>query len=104
MLYELAIMAGASPRVPAYNAACCYALLGKSDEAFAWLGQSIDAGWRDVEHLRADTDFQSLHADPRCESVSFVRSQRSPWPADVFSEIRASSLVLANIDEEPTYC
>ena len=29
MLYELAIMAGASPRVPAYNAACCYALLGK---------------------------------------------------------------------------
>ncbi len=23
MLYELAIMAGASPRVPAYNTACC---------------------------------------------------------------------------------
>ena len=22
---------------PAYNAACCYALLGKSDEAFAWI-------------------------------------------------------------------
>ena len=87
MLYELAIMAGASPRVPTYNAACCYALLGRTDEAFAWLGQSLDAGWRDVDHLRADTDFQSLHADPRwetvgkrCEEVSaaFSKSVKEP--------------------------
>ena len=87
MLYELAIMAGASPRVPTYNAACCYALLGRTDEAFAWLGQSLDAGWRDVDHLRADTDFQSLHADPRWEatvkrckeaSVAFRKSVKEP--------------------------
>ena len=87
MLYELAIMAGASPRVPAYNAACCYALLGKTDEAFTWLGQSLDAGWRDVGHLRADTDFESLHADPRWEAtvkrceeaeLAFTKSLKEP--------------------------
>lgn len=87
VLYEDAIKAGASPRVPAYNAACCYALLGKTDEAFTWLGQSLDARWRDVEQLRADTDFQSLHADPRweatakrCEEVSvpFSKSVKEP--------------------------
>ncbi len=87
MLYELAIMAGASPRVPTYNAACCYALLGKTDDAFTWLAKTLDAGWRDVEHLRADTDFQSLHADPRwaavvkrCEeaSTAFSKSVKEP--------------------------
>ena len=87
MLYELAIMAGASPRVPAYNAACCYALLGKTDEAFTWLDQSLDARWRDVAQLRADIDFQSLHADPRwkavvkrCEEVeaAFAKSLKEP--------------------------
>lgn len=86
-LYEDAIQAGASPRVPAYNAACCYALLGKTDEAFTWLDKSLDAGWRDVVHLRADTDFQSLHADPRWEvtvnrcmelEVAFTKSLQEP--------------------------
>jgi len=86
-LYEEAIEAGASPRVPAYNTACCYALLGKPDEAFTWLDKSLDAGWRDVAHLRADTDFQSLHADPRWElalkrcqelAAAFTKSLKEP--------------------------
>ncbi len=86
-LYEDAIQAGASPRVPAYNAACCYALLGKTDEAFTWLDKSLDAGWRDVVQLHADTDLQSLHADPRWEvtvsrsmalEVAFTNSLKEP--------------------------
>ncbi|MCH8148566.1 MAG: hypothetical protein IH987_11315 [Planctomycetes bacterium] len=95
MLYEVAIMAGASPRVPSYNAACCYALLEKADEAFTWLGQSLDAGWRDVAQLRNDTDFQSLHADPRWEAVvkrceeveaAFAKSPKEPVLRDELLE------------------
>jgi tetratricopeptide (TPR) repeat protein len=57
-LYEAAIEAGAQSPTPAYNAACCYGLLGDSDEAFAWIDRAIEAGWRDVEHLKADTDLE----------------------------------------------
>ena len=64
-LYAAAIEAGAPPRATAYNAACCHALLGDADEAFAWLGRSIEGGWRDIEHLKADSDLESLHDDPR---------------------------------------
>ena len=78
-LYEAAIEAGLESATPAYNAACCYALLGKSDEAFAWIDRSIEAGWTDVEQLKIDTDFKSLHEDPRwpaairkCEDANVV--------------------------------
>ncbi len=69
-LYVAAIEAGLESAAPAYNAACCYALLGKSDEAFAWIDRSIEAGWTDVEQLKIDTDSKSLHEDPR-------------WPASI---------------------
>ena len=81
-LYQDAIKAGAQPGVPAYNAACCFALLGKTDEAFTWLAKSLDAGWRDVEKLRADADFKSLHADPRWE----VALERCKKAQDAFAK------------------
>ena len=106
-LYADAIKAGASPRVPAYNAACCYALLARTDEAFIWLDKSLDAGWRDVEHLRADTDLQSLHVDPRWEATvkrcqeleaAFAQSLKEPalrTKVRVFSSIRDGSSLAA---------
>lgn len=36
-LYEAAVKAGAATPLPAYNAACCYAVLGKADDAFTSL-------------------------------------------------------------------
>jgi hypothetical protein len=33
-LYTAAVQAGAATPLPAYNAACCYALLGRADDAF----------------------------------------------------------------------
>jgi len=86
-LYEAAIRAGADAAKTAYNAACCHALLGKPDDAFKWLNNAFNAGWRDVEQLKADADFKSLRADPRweqavkrCEQVlaAFVRTLKEP--------------------------
>ena len=86
-LCEDAIKAGASPRIPAYNAACCYALLGRTDKAFNWLDKSLDAGWRDVDSLKSDSDFRSLHSDPRwgqaierCQEnrVTYLKSIQQP--------------------------
>ena len=48
-----------------YNAACAYALMGKSDLAFEMLGRSRQAGFLNLEHIKTDPDLKSLRKDPR---------------------------------------
>jgi len=67
--YEAAMKAGAGGRVVPYNAACCYALAGQADDAFRCLERAVGAGWRDVEHLKSDSDLDSLHADARWSGI-----------------------------------
>lgn len=43
-----------------YNLACCYGLLGKAEPAAAWLEKSVEAGWKDMTHLKNDPDFASV--------------------------------------------
>lgn len=64
-LYVQAYEAGATRAGVAYNAACSLALAGKADEAFKYLSFAVDHGWRDLEHLKSDSDLDSLHDDPR---------------------------------------
>lgn len=47
----------------AYNAACCYALLGKIDDAFAWLEKAAEYGWRKLSHAENDGDLVELRKD-----------------------------------------
>jgi hypothetical protein len=86
-LYEAAIKAGAPGSHAPFNAACCAALAGKTGDAFAWLGKAIDAGWRDCEHLKSDTDLASVREDKRwaevlsrCQAASekFAKSIKQP--------------------------
>jgi hypothetical protein len=49
----------------AYNHACCLALAGNKDEAFARLRFAIGAGFSDLAQLEADEDLASLRGDPR---------------------------------------
>lgn len=67
--YEAAINGGANPLEPAYNAACCWALLGNADRAFGAVERALHAGWRDVDHLENDADLLSLHSDSRWDVV-----------------------------------
>ena len=52
-----------------YNGACCLALDGKKDDAFAKLDKVMASGFRYVGHLGKDTDLTSLHDDPRWAKV-----------------------------------
>jgi len=49
----------------AYNAACGYALSGHKDEAIDWLELSVQSGYADFDHLRKDTDLDSLRHEKR---------------------------------------
>jgi hypothetical protein len=63
-----------------YNAACCYALDGSRDDAFAMLERANAAGFRDETHLLRDTDLTSLHADARwSKHVAAVRTANDAY-------------------------
>jgi hypothetical protein len=52
-----------------YNGACCHGQDGKADRAFALLDRAIEGGMMGLEHIKADTDLTSLHADPRWPAI-----------------------------------
>lgn len=53
----------------AYNVACGYSLLGKKDEALDWLKKSIEAGFKDFEHMENDTDLDNIRDDARYKKL-----------------------------------
>ena len=66
-LFEAAVKAGATAPEPPYSAACCYALLGKPDDAFAWLEKAIDMGMRNTDYLRDDANLKKGYL---CDSTT----------------------------------
>jgi hypothetical protein len=44
-----------------YNAACSWVLAGNKVKAVNYLHQSIELGWLNINHLKKDTDLDSLH-------------------------------------------
>lgn len=54
----------------AYNAACCYALNGSTEQAFKWLQIAIESGFDDADHIRNDSDLRSLREDPRFAALT----------------------------------
>jgi carboxyl-terminal processing protease len=68
-LYEKAFAAGSNDDGAAYEAACCYALIGGRDKAFEFLKKAGELGWSDADHARKGADLESLRTDPRWEPV-----------------------------------
>ena len=82
-----------------YNMACLHALRGQKDDAFRLLEQSVDRGYNNVLHLKADPDLHSLHDELRFATLvekaaaakpdatedpvePFLVSQQIAWVAD----------------------
>ncbi|MGD8377594.1 MAG: tetratricopeptide repeat protein, partial [Acidobacteriota bacterium] len=67
--YEHALASDATADTARYNLACAYALKGDADEAFRWLEELQDRGFRGLDALRTDPDLEPLRGDPRFEAV-----------------------------------
>jgi len=46
-----------------YNGACSASLAGKKEQAFKLLNLSVQNGWTDINHLKTDSDLDTLHKD-----------------------------------------
>ena len=53
----------------AYNIACAEARAGREDEALAWIERAVEAGFRDIDKLMADSDFNVLRSRPEFELI-----------------------------------
>jgi tetratricopeptide (TPR) repeat protein len=52
-----------------YNLACSYALTKSSNLAFEALTKAVELGYDDYDWMKSDSDLNSLHDDPRFESL-----------------------------------
>ncbi len=71
-----------------YDIACALSLKGEKEAAFTALQKSMDLGFRDLAHLRTDSDLVALHTDPRWESVAATKdttkmSRDEAWRYDI---------------------
>lgn len=63
-----------------YNAACCFALSGDKDAAFAALDRAIAKGHRNTKVTQEDSDLNGLHSDPRWKtSLAAIQSKADKY-------------------------
>ncbi len=52
-----------------YGLACLESLRGRPTEALDWLRQAVEAGFNDVRQIAEDPELESLHGDPRFDTL-----------------------------------
>jgi tetratricopeptide (TPR) repeat protein len=72
-----------------YDLACAYSLKGDTEKGFAFLSQSLNSGFRDLQHLREDSDLKALHEDKRWEELAAAKdvakmSRDEGWRYDLW--------------------
>ncbi len=88
-LYALAIKKGSLHVDNYYNAACCYALTGDTENAFWFLELATRYGYTNTAHMKKDSDLNSLHADSRWPQMlenaeAIARRNRKFWDGPAF--------------------
>lgn len=72
-----------------YDLACLYALKGDKVTAVKWLRESLGSGFRDLNHLRTDTDLTALHDLPEWTDIAATKdvskmSRDEGWRYDLW--------------------
>ena len=71
-------------RLGKYNTACALALLGKKEPAIYALYQAVKSGFRQLEHIKSDSDLASLRGDIRYQKLIFALEDGEELPAVQF--------------------
>lgn len=84
--YRTAESIGHNPAVM-FHLASAFALTGKADSAFAWLGRAADAGYNQPDAVIANEDLASIRGDARFAAI-VERIQRTATPCAFAPEAR----------------
>lgn len=76
-----------------YNAACCYALLGDKEQAFANLQKAVDFGYVNFKHLKKDTDLTSLYTESEWKKFEAMQA-----PVTSSNNPKKAQLITTDID------
>jgi predicted esterase len=78
----------ASPRDVAalYNLACCYALVGDKVRSLEALDRAVDAGYRDLGHVRQDPDLAAVRNEARFATIVARLEKLQPPPLPAWAE------------------
>ncbi len=68
-LFDEAVSRGLNRSDDAYSAACSAALLGDRAKAIKYLQTAVRLGFHDPDHIKADTDLESVRNDPSLPEV-----------------------------------
>jgi hypothetical protein len=97
-LFDTAFLAGLNRSDDAYNAACSYALAGNPLKAFAYLDKALQLGYRDPVRLQNDSDLDSLHSDPKFQTIlKTARDNQTSYDRQHHDPDRAA-IVTSDID------
>ncbi len=67
--FEKSYTTGFMPVISMYNVACGYARVGDKAKALFWLQKIADSGYRDVNQLMKDADFDSIRNEPKFAQI-----------------------------------
>jgi len=74
--YKKALMHNQDDAIVAYNLACCYALQGDAENAAIFVNHAFSNGFRNMELLATDKDFDPIRADPEFAKLMHKLEQR----------------------------
>lgn len=67
--FEIARRVNPNDRLTLYNLACAYSLGGKHEEALEALDASVNAGFKDADHMERDSDLEPIRNMPRYQKI-----------------------------------
>ncbi|MDQ7798377.1 MAG: hypothetical protein RDU76_05470 [Candidatus Edwardsbacteria bacterium] len=67
--YHLLSKTGKSEFDDLYNLACCYSQTGNDKQAAKYLKQAVDEGFTDLDHIKADPDFDNVRNSPKFQKT-----------------------------------
>jgi tetratricopeptide (TPR) repeat protein len=97
-LFDAAFAAGLNRSDDAYAAACSSALAGDAAKALAYLDRAAGLGFRDAEHMKADTDLASVRPDPRFRTIVERVQENEQAYQRAHSDPNRAAIVTSDID------
>ena len=97
-LYEQAFSLGLNRMDDAYNAACSAALSGDHPRAVQYLQRAVRLGFRDPEHLKLDSDLESLRSDATFRTMIAKAEDNERRYERRHSDPEHAAIVVSDID------